>query len=356
MLNKELIPQLAEEGIHFLKRDEWNTRQATWVRRFFNRDLLPVLSPIGLDPAHPFPHILNKSLNFLVALEGPDTFGRNSVIAILQAPRSMPRVINIPENFANGPHEFVFLSSIIHAHIDDIFPGMRVTGCYQVHVTRNSGLFVDDEEVEDLLSALEGELHQRRFGDAVRLEVTDYCPDEMISRLEPEFNLLPEDIYCCNGPVNLTRLMPVPDMIDRPDLKFPTFTPGRPLRLKRNSDMFDVIRRGDVLLHHPYQSFAPVTDFLLQAANDLDVLAIKQALYRVGLDSPIAKALIDAAREEKELTVVIELKARFDEEANIELATRLQEAGAHVVYGVVGLKTHAKMILVVRREGKQLGR
>ena len=356
VLSQELIPQLAEEGIHFLKRGEWNARQATWVRRFFNRELLPVLSPIGLDPAHPFPRILNKSLNFLVALEGPDAFGRNSVIAILQAPRSLPRVINIPENFANGPHEFVFLSSIIHAHVDDIFPGMQVMGCYQFRVTRNSDLFVDDEEIEDLLSALEGELHQRRFGDAVRLEVTDDCPDEMISRLEPEFNLLPEDIYCCNGPVNLMRLMPVTDMIDRPDLKFPAFTPSRPLRLKRNSDMFDVIRRGDVLLHHPYQSFAPVTDFLFQAANDPDVLVIKQTLYRAGPDSPIAKALIDAAREGKEVTVVIELQARFDEEANIELATRLQEAGAHVVYGVVGLKTHAKMILVVRREGKQLRR
>lgn len=356
VLNDELLPRLAAEDILFLKRSEWNAKQSAWVKRFFNRELLPVLSPIGLDPSHPFPRILNKSLNFLVSLEGTDAFGRNSVIAIVQAPRSLPRIINIPEGHAGGPNEFVFLSSIIHAHVDDIFPGMRVTGCYQFRVTRNSDLFVDDEEVEDLLHALEGELHQRRFGDAVRLEVADGCPDEMVSLLTHEFKLAHEDIYQCNGPVNLTRLMAVPAMIDRADLKYPNFTANRPLRIRRNADMFDVIRRGDLLLHHPFQSFAPVTDFLFQAARDPDVLVIKQTLYRTGPDSPIVHALMEAAREGKEVTVVIELKARFDEEANIELATRLQEAGAHVVYGVVGHKTHAKMILVVRREGKQLRR
>ncbi|MEQ8496124.1 MAG: polyphosphate kinase 1 [Gammaproteobacteria bacterium] len=356
VLNEELLPALAAEGIRFVKRSEWHQRQAQWVRRFFNRELLPVLSPIGLDPSHPFPRILNKSLNFLVSLEGVDAFGRNSVIAIVQAPRSLPRIINVPEPYANGPHEFVFLSSIIHAHVDDIFPGMKVTGCYQFRVTRNSDLFVDDEEVEDLLQALEGELQQRRFGDAVRLEVASECPLEMISLLTHEFDLLDPDIYSCNGPVNLTRLMAVPDMVERPDLKFPAFTPSRPLRLKRNADMFEVIRRGDVLLHHPFQSFSPITDFLFQAARDPEVLVIKQTLYRTGPDSAIVQALVEAAREGKEVTVVIELKARFDEEANIELATRLQEAGAHVVYGIVGHKTHAKMILVVRREGKQLRR
>jgi polyphosphate kinase len=299
---------------------------------------------------------LNKSLNFLVSLEGKDAFGRNSVIAIVQAPRSLPRVISIPESYATGAYEFVFLSSIIHAHVDDIFPGMQVTGCYQFRVTRNSDLFVDDEEVEDLLRALEGELHQRRFGDAVRLEVADDCPAEMYSLLQHEFNLTDDDIFACNGPVNLTRLMTVPDMVDRPDLKFPSFTPSRPRRLKHNADIFSVIRRGDVLLHHPFQSFAPVVEFLRQAASDPDVLVIKQTLYRTGPDSTIADALIDAARAGKEVTVVVELKARFDEQANIDLATELQEAGAHVVYGVVGHKTHCKMILVVRREGKQLRR
>lgn len=356
LLNDDLLPALAKEQIHFLKRSQWNAKQGAWVKRFFNRELLPVLSPIGLDPSHPFPRILNKSLNFLVSLEGTDAFGRNSVIAIVQAPRSLPRIINIPEAAAGGPNEFVFLSSIIHAHVDDIFPGMRVTGCYQFRVTRNSDLFVDDEEVDDLLRALQGELHQRRFGDAVRLEVASDCPAEMISLLMHEFNLLEQDIYNCNGPVNLTRLMAVPDMIERPDLKFPPFTPGRLLRLTRNSDMFGVIRRGDVLLHHPFQSFAPIPEFLFQAARDPDVLVIKQTLYRTGPESAIVEALVEAAGRGKEVTVVIELKARFDEIANIELATRLQEAGAHVVYGVVGHKTHAKMILVVRREGKQLRR
>ena len=356
VLNDELLPLLAKRDIHFLKRREWNTKQSSWVRRFFNRELLPVLSPIGLDPSHPFPRILNKSLNFLVSLEGTDAFGRNSVIAIVQAPRSLPRIINIPDSHSIGPHEFVFLSSIIHAHVDDIFPGMEVTGCYQFRVTRNSDLFVDDEEVENLMQALEGELHQRRFGDAVRLEVADDCPEEMISLLKHEFNLIDEDIYSCSGPVNLTRLMAVPAMIDRADLKYSKFTPGRPLRLVRNADMFDVIKRGDVLLHHPFQSFAPVTDFLFQAARDPDVLVIKQTLYRTAPDSPIIQALTEAAEAGKEVTVVIELKARFDEQANIDLATQLQEAGAHVVYGIVGYKTHAKMVLVVRREGKQLRR
>ncbi|MGD9601614.1 MAG: polyphosphate kinase 1 [Gammaproteobacteria bacterium] len=356
VLNDVLTPRLADAGIRFLKRGEWNARQSQWVRRYFYRELLPVLSPIGLDPSHPFPRILNKSLNFLVSLEGKDAFGRNSVIAIVQAPRALPRIINIPAEFAVDPHEFVFLSSIIHAHVDDLFPGMRVTGCYQFRVTRNSELFVEDEDVEDLLHALEGELHQRRFGDAVRLEVADGCPDEMVSLLQHEFNLTGDDIYRCNGPVNLTRLMAVPDMIERPDLKFPAFTPSRPARLPSGGDVFAAIRRGDVLLHHPFESFAPVIDLLRQAAADPDVLVIRQTLYRTGPDSPIAKTLVDAARAGKEVTVVVELKARFDEEANIELATRLQEAGAHVVYGVVGFKTHAKMILILRREGKQLRR
>ncbi len=356
ILNDVLIPALAKEDIYFLKRGEWNKKQAGWVKRYFNRELMPVLSPIGLDPSHPFPRILNKSLNFLVSLEGKDAFGRNSAIAIVQAPRSLPRIINIPEPSANGPNEFVFLSSIIHAHVDDIFPGMQVTGCYQFRVTRDSDLFVDDEEVEDLARALEGELQQHRFADAVRLEVADDCPAEMISRLQHEFNLADSEIFTCNGPVNLTRLMAVPDMVARPDLKYTTFTPGRPRRLHSSNDYFSIVKRGDVLLHHPFESFVPVVEFLRQAANDPAVLVIKQTLYRTGPESPIVKALIEAAKAGKEVTVVVELKARFDEQANIELANDLQEAGAHVVYGVSGHKTHAKMILVVRREGKLLRR
>ena len=356
VLNEILLPALDGEGISFPKRTEWTVRQARWVKRHFYRELMPVLSPIGLDPSHPFPRILNKSLNFMVSLEGRDAFGRDSAIAIVQAPRALPRIIQIPAELTGDRLEFVFLSSIIHAHVDDLFPGMRVAGCYQFRVTRNSDLFVEDEEVEDLLRALEGELHQRRFGDAVRLEVSDECPVQMTRLLQHEFGLNEEDIYRCKGPVNLQRMMAVTEMIDRPDLKFPAFSPSRPRRLPLGADMFDVIRRGDLLLHHPFQSFAPVIEFIRQAALDPDVLVIKQTLYRTGPDSPIVKTLVDAARSGKEVTVVVELKARFDEEANIELATRLQEAGAHVVYGVVGYKTHAKMLLVVRREGKQLRR
>jgi polyphosphate kinase len=356
ILNEVLIPELAAQNIRFVRRTEWSPQQARWLKRFFHRELLPILSPIGLDPAHPFPKILNKSLNFIASLEGKDAFGRNSGIAIVQAPRSLPRLIHLPEHCAEGPHDYVFLSSIIHAQVGDLFPGMEVTGCYQFRVTRNSDLLVDDEEVDDLLRALKGELPSRRFSDAVRLEVADDCPLEMAQFLLHQFNLTPDDLYRCNGPVNLMRLMAILELVNRPDLKYQPFTPGQPIRLTRYTDIFEAIRKGDILLHHPFQSFTPVIDFVRQAANDPEVLSIKQTLYRTGADSAIVKALVDAARAGKEVTVVIELRARFDEAANIELANDLQEAGAHVVYGVVGHKTHAKMCLVVRREGKQLRR
>lgn len=353
-MNEVLFPALEQEGIRFVKRADWNKRQLTWVRRYFSRELLPVLSPIGLDPAHPFPRILNKSLNFVVSLEGKDAFGRDSGIAIVQAPRSLPRIIRLPDTVAERPHDLVFLSSIIHANVENLFPGMTITGCFQFRVTRNSDLFVDDEEVDDLLRALEGELPSRRFGDAVRLETADDCTAEMSDFLAQEFKLQPNDVYQVNGPVNLNRLLELYEMVARPDLKYPAMTPSRPLRLQRNSDIFEVIRKGDVLLHHPFQSFKPVVDFIRQAARDPNVLAIKQTLYRTGARSAIVEALVDAARAGKEVTVVVELRARFDEAANIELANTLQEAGAHVVYGVVGHKTHAKMILVIRREGRHL--
>lgn len=356
MLNDEILPSLRAEGIRFLRRDEWTAKHAAWVKRFFNRELLPVVSPIGLDTVHPFPRILNKSLNFLVALEGKDAFGRNSGVAIVQAPRSLPRVIAIPPQHTDGEHDFVLLSAIIHAHVDDLFPGMHALGCYQFRVTRNSDLFVDDEEVDDLKRALQGELSQRRFGDAVRLEVADGCPSEMRNFLMHQFNLVEDDVYQCNGPVNVMRLMTVPDIVDRPDLKFSPFQPTLPNRLAKNLDLFEVIRKGDLLLHHPYESFSPVVELLRMSAADPDVVAIKQTLYRTGADSAIVKALIGAARADKEVTVVIELRARFEEEANIELAEDLQEAGAHVVYGIVGHKTHAKMVMVVRREGRNLRR
>ena len=354
VLNQSLIPQLADQRIRFLKRADWMPSHIRWMRRFFSRELLPLLSPVGLDPAHPFPKLLNKSLNFLVTLEGTDAFGRPNGTAIVQVPRSLPRVIHLPVRNAAWPHDFAFLSSVIHAFVHQLFPGMHVTGCYQFRVTRNSNLFVDEEDVDDLRRALEGQLPERRFGDEVRLEVADNCPPDLVYFLREQFHLDARDVYQCHGPVNLHRLMAVPDLVDRPDLKFQPFTPGIPTTPVPSEDWFDAIRQGDILLHHPYQSFAPVTEFLRQAATDPHVLTIKQTLYRTGADSAIVQSLVDAARGGKEVTVVIELRARFDEEANIELAHDLEEAGAHVVYGVVGHKTHAKMSLVLRREGRML--
>ncbi len=354
VLNELLIPDLERERIRFVRRTEWNSVQEEWIRNYFQEDLLPVLSPLGLDPSHPFPRILNKSLNFIVSIKGLDAFGRRGGIAIVQAPRALPRVIQVPPSAASGPHDFVFLSSIIHTYVNDLFPEMEVTGCYQFRVTRNSELFVDEEEVIDLLRAVEGELSSRRYGETVRLEVADNCPDEMASYLMKKFDLDASDLYQVNGPVNLSRLMAIHDLVDRPDLKYPAFTPGLPPRLLREASIFQAIRQGDILLHHPFESFAPVVDFVRSAASDPNVVAIKQTLYRTGPKSALVDALIDAARAGKEVTVVIELRARFDEAANIGLAELLQEAGAHVVYGVVSYKTHAKMILVLRREDTHL--
>ena len=356
VLNDVITPELAKAKIHVLRRTTWKPAVSRWVKRYFNSNVLPVLSPIGLDPAHPFPRVLNKNLYFIITLDGKDAFGRENRLSIVQAPRSLPRVVHLPEKVSKGKWNFVLLSSIIHAHVDDLFPGMKATGCYQFKVTRNSELFVDDEEVDDLLIALEGELPSRRFNDAVRLEVADNCPDDLSAFLLQQFELNEDDLYKVNGPVNLNRLMAIYDLVDKPELTFAGFTPDLPPRLRKNDSIFDVLKNGDILLHHPFQSFAPVIDFVRQAANDTNVLSIKQTLYRTGDDSALVDALKDAARSGKEVTVVIELRARFDEEANIELANELQEAGAQVVYGVVGYKTHAKMVMVVRREGRDLRR
>ena len=356
VLNDVLVPRFAAEGIRFLRRDEWDKGQRQWLKRFFNHELEPILTPIGLDPAHPFPRVLNKSLSFIVTLDGKDAFGRSSGMAIVQAPRALPRVVRLPEGDNGARYEFVFLSSIIHAHVDELFPGMSASGCYQFRVTRNSDLFVDEEEVDDLLRAMEGELSSRRFGDAVRLELADECPNPVAHFLQGQFDLMDADVVRCDGPVNVMRLMEIPDLVDRPDLKYAGFTPRISRRIQRAVDMFTAIREGDVLLHHPFDSFAPVVDFLRQAASDPDVLAIRQTLYRTGADSAVVKALVDAAAAGKEVLVVIELRARFDEAANIELATNLQEVGAQVVYGIVGYKTHAKMSMVIRRERRKLVR
>ncbi|MDT8364266.1 MAG: polyphosphate kinase 1 [Nitrosomonas sp.] len=358
ILNKRILPELAGHGIHFLRRDTWNESQCEWIRQFFRRELMPMLTPIGLDPSHPFPRILNKSLNFAVTLEGKDAFGRNSGTAIVQAPRILPRVVRLPKEIGRDGYSFVFLSSIIHAHVNMLFSGMQVVSCDQFRVTRNSNLFVDEEEIKNLRIALQGELPQRHLGDAVRLEVADNCPPAMTEFLLNQFLLKKEDLHQVNGPVNLVRLTQIFDIIDRPDLKFSRFIPGVPFstQKKKDNDFFQMVRKNDILLHHPFQSFQPVIEFIKQASTDPDVVAIKQTVYRTGSDSTLMEALISGARAGKEVTVVVELLARFDEEANINWAGRLEEAGAHVVYGIVGYKTHCKMAMVIRRESGQLRR
>lgn len=354
-LNEQIIPALEAQEIRFLRRAEWNAEQRAWLAEYFEEELLPVISPIGLDPAHPFPRILNKSLNFIVALDGTDAFGRKIEHAVVQAPRALPRIIQLPQaETGSGPHDFVFLSSIIHEHVGDLFPSMRAKGCYQFRVTRNSDLYVDEEEVDDLLRAVEGELPGRRYGDCVRLEVAHNCPEALCDYLLARFLLTRDDLYQVNGPVNVNRLLSLQGTVDRPDLKYPAFNPRLPSALAPSGDLFAEIRSRDVLLHHPFDSFLPVIDFVRRAGSDPKVLAIKQTLYRTGPDSAVVDALVEAARAGKEVTVVVELRARFDEADNIELANRLQAAGAHIVYGVVGYKTHAKMTLIVRREADGL--
>ncbi len=356
LLNKEIFPGLADEGVRFLAEGNWTREQRAWLHSYFRREMIPLLTPIGLDPAHPFPRVLNKSLNFAVQLDGRDSFGRNSGTAIVQAPRALPRVIQLPGKIAGHGYSFVLLTSILQAFVQALFQGMRVRGSYPFRVTRNSDLFLDEEEIKDIRAALAGELPQRHFGDSVRLEVADNMPQDLEQFLLGQFQLSAGDLYRVDGPVNLVRLMQVPDLVDKPELKFAPFVPGIPKALEKSHDIFRVIRKGDVLLHHPFQSFTPVIGFLEQAVDDPSVVAIKQTVYRTGTDSVLMKYLIDAAQRGKEVTVVVELLARFDEEANLNWAAKLEEVGAHVVYGVVGYKTHAKMLLVVRREEGRLRR
>jgi polyphosphate kinase len=352
ILNEDLFPALAAENIRFLRRDELNAAQAAWVKQYFKEQVLPVLTPISLDPAHPFPRLVNKSLNFIVSLEGKDAFGRQISLAIVPAPRSLPRVVRLPDEVTQGGDQHVLLSAIIHEHLSELFSGMVATGCYQFRVTRNADLTVD-EDVDDLALALKGGLFSRRFGKAVRLEVADNCPKTISDYLLRQFGLKEQSLYRVNGPVNLARLL---SNFNRPRLRYMPFTPSIPSILQKSESVFDALKKQDVLLHHPFESFTPVINFLREASRDPQVLAIKQTLYRTGADSEIVKILADAARHGKEVTAVIELRARFDEESNIEVANKLQEAGAIVVYGIVGYKTHAKMILVVRREDNKLHR
>ncbi len=357
LLNEELIPAMAREGIRFIQRDNWTDVQRDWLKRYFQEQVEPTLSPISLDPARPFPRILNKSLNFIVGLEGIHAFGRPCRRAIVQAPRSLPRLIRLPQHLA-GPNDndFVFLSSVIHAFVDTLFVGMEITGCFQFRVTRNSDLYVDEEEMENLMRALEGQLASSRYGAAVRLEVAYRCPDELTRYLLDVFELDQNDMYQVDGPVNLDRLMTVYSECERNDLKYPPFTSGTQKCLRNNPDIFSLLRKQDVLLHHPFESFGTVLELVQAAAKDPEVVAIKMTLYRTIPDSRIVDYLVEGASAGKEVTVLVELRARFDEATNISLANRLQEAGAHVVYGIVGFKTHCKLTLIVRQEQGKLTR
>ncbi|MGA9342420.1 MAG: polyphosphate kinase 1 [Rhodanobacteraceae bacterium] len=354
--NDTLLPALEREGIRFVANTRWTDKQRRWLQGYFRHEILPVLSPLGLDPSHPFPRILNKSLNLAVVLKGRDAFGREGHMALVRAPRSLPRIIRLPTEVAAVHYEFAFLSSILPEFMDELFPGMQVKGSYQFRVTRNSELVVDEAEIENLALALRDELKGRAYARAVRLEIADNCPKGITRLLMQNFELTDGDVYRCQGPVNVSRIDSVYDQIDRADLKFAAFTPRVHPAVAEQHNLFEAIRERDILLHHPFESFGAVQELVRQASLDPDVLAIKQTLYRVGSDSSLIDHLIEAARLGKDVTVVIELRARFDEEANLRMANRLQEAGVQVVYGVVGYKTHAKMLLIVRRESGVLCR
>ncbi|WP_050468448.1 polyphosphate kinase 1 [Herbaspirillum chlorophenolicum] len=354
VLNDEILPQLAANGIHLLRHEDRNEAQRAWVKGYFEQNVRPLLTPIGLDPAHPFPQVVNKSLNFIIELSGKDAFGRGTGVVIVKAPRVLPRVIRLPEHLsAKGAASFCLLSSVIHAHIAELFPGREITAYSQFRVTRNSDLWVDEEEVKNLRQALETELQSRQFGVAVRLEVASNCPEHLAQFLLNQFNIERNRLYAVEGPVNMVRLGEIANLVNQQELRFPPFSPTLP-HLLISDNIFRVLDKKDVLLHHPFQSFQPVVDFIRTAAHDPNVVAIKQTIYRTGMNSDLMEALIYAAQHGKEVTVIVELMARFDEEANINWAVKLEQAGAQVVYGVVGLKTHAKLALVIRREEQVL--
>ena len=355
VFNEELIPAFEANGIHLITHSERNTAQRKWVKEYFDREVKPLLTPVGLDPAHPFPLVANKSLNFIVRLSGKDAFGRENEIAIVKVPRSLPRVIKLPAKL-NGSSTtlLVTLSSVIRSHLTDLFPDRVVGHFSQFRVTRDSELLVDEEDVTNLRTALRHGLEHRQFGLAVRLEVSSGCSDHLADFLMHQFKLPSDALYRVHGPVNLVRLSQIIDLVDKPDLLFQPHQGSYPHQLNKEESIFAKLKIEDVLIHQPFESFSGVLDFLRQAVSDPKVLAIKQTVYRTGIDSELMDLLREAVRRGKEVTAVVEIKARFDEEANINWAERLESIGAQVVYGVVGLKTHAKMLLVTRKEGNRL--
>lgn len=352
-LNQQILPALAEHGIHLLRHLDRNEAQRSWVKSYFEREVRPLLTPIVLDPAHPFPQVVNKSLNFIVELAGKDAFGKGTTIAVMKAPRVLPRIIRLPDGLNGNSVAYCLLSSVIHAHIADLFPGRQVLGFSQFRVTRDSDLWVDEVEVKNLRQALKGELQTRQFGFAVRLEVAQNCPQNLSNFLLEQFGIAPEFLYPVDGPVNMVRLNELIDYVADPAMRFRPFVPDLSMPVG-HEDVFSLISQRDWLLHHPFQSFQPVIEFLRAAAIDPSVVAIKQTIYRTGMNSELMEALIAASQNGKEVTVVVELMARFDEEANINWADKLERVGAQVVYGIVGMKTHAKMALVIRRESGKL--
>jgi polyphosphate kinase len=364
VFNDEVMPRLQRRGLVILNHADRDPAQRAWVAQFFQRQVRPLLVPVGLDPSHPFPQVANKSLNFIVRLGGKDAFGRANTIAIVKVPRALPRVIRLPAELAGGRQAFVLLTSVIRAHLDELFPGREVEAFSQFRVTRDSDLDVDEADVANLRQALRSGLTTRHYGQAIRMEVVSSCPPELSQFLLQQFGLPSWALYRVNGPVNLVRLNQLIDQADDADgddasahaLRFPRFEPAWPRELPRGLPIFARLRQGDVLLHQPFESFEPVVQFLREAVHDPEVLAIKQTIYRTGSESPLMDLLIEAARRGKEVMAVVELKARFDEEANINWAERLEAVGAQVVYGIVGLKTHAKLLLVTRREEGPGGR
>jgi polyphosphate kinase len=354
--NEKLLPALEKQHIRIISHGERNAAQRAWVRQYFNREVKPLLIPVGLDPSHPFPQVANKSLNFIVRLGGKDAFGRSNEIAIVKVPRVLPRMVRMPSKAASGQVLLLSLSSIIRAHLSDLFAGRTVDQFSQFRVTRHSDLAVDEEDVKNLRMALRQGLVHRHYGQAVRLEVSAGCSDYLADMLLLQFDLPPKSLYRVPGPVNLVRLTQLIDLVDRPELCFAPYRGVYPRQIQPGQSIFEQLKTSDIVIHQPFESFDGVLDFLREAVDDPQVLAIKQTIYRTGADSVLMDLLREAVRRGKEVTVVVELKARFDEEANINWAEMLESIGAQVVYGVVGLKTHAKMMLVTRREGRALKR
>lgn len=356
LLVQTILPLLRKEKICFYHVDELNEQHKTWIEQYFHTKIKPVITPIGLDPTHPFPQVYNKSLNFIVELDGQDAFGRLTNLAIVQAPKILPVVIALPSKISNGKNIFVFLSSIISSHIQAVFLGMKVKSCNQFRITRNSRLLIDEDEVKNLRFTIEMELQKRHYGQPVRMEVNTNCNQYIVQFLLDQFKLQKNELYKIEDPINLSKLMFVHDLINRDDLKYNKIIPLYPVEFRKNQSIISILNKKDILLHHPYQSFDHVINFIEQSATDNDVIAIKITFYRIGNKSDLINALIKAALAKKEVTVVVELMARFDEEANVNWAEQLEHVGVHVVYGVFGYKVHAKMALVIKKEKNKLKR